>query len=238
MDNKITVGIHQPNFMPWLGYFYKIAQSDIFIFLDDVQFIKTGSSYTNRVSLNLSGESQYMTIPVKRVSGVQNINQTQVLDQKWKKKLLGSLQANYAKAPYFKEHKEFVFQLINFEADNLASYNIHFIEEISKRLNLTTTFFKSSEFQIESTSTQRLVELITKVNGNIYLSGDGGDNYQEHKLYEEAHIELIYNKMPKFQYDQVKTESFIGGLSIVDAIFNIGFDNLISELFTQTLKDI
>ena len=75
MDNLI-VGIHQPNFMPWLGYFYKIMQSDIFIFLDDVQFQKTGASYTNRVSLNINSESKYFTVPIKRPSGLWTINNT------------------------------------------------------------------------------------------------------------------------------------------------------------------
>ena len=59
----LIVGIHQPNFMPWLGYFYKIYKSDVFIFLDDVQFTKTGSSYINRVNVNMNGESKYLTVP-------------------------------------------------------------------------------------------------------------------------------------------------------------------------------
>jgi hypothetical protein len=116
---NVIVGIHQPNFMPWLGYFYKIHQSDIFIYLDDVQFQKTGASYTNRVSINIGGKSSYLTIPVKRDSGVQNINETRFINDRWKKKVIGSLQGNYAKAEYFKENKEFIFDLINFSAEIL-----------------------------------------------------------------------------------------------------------------------
>ncbi len=226
MDNSITVGIHQPNFMPWLGYFYKIAQSDIFIFLDDVQFIKTGSSYTNRVAINIQGKSSNVTIPIKRSSGTQNINETEFLNDKWKKKLIGSIQANYAKCPYFKEHKDYLFELINYQADNLADYNINFITSLSKELDLATTFEKSSKFNLSSTSTQRLVELIKLVDGNIYLSGAGGDNYQEENLYKENNIKLIYNNMPEFTYAQPKSENFIKGLSIVDALFNVGIENL------------
>ena len=238
MDNQITVAIHQPNFMPWLGYFYKIWQSDIFIFLDDVQFIKTGSSYTNRVSINISGKSSYLTIPIKRGSGVQQINETEFLNQKWKKKFMGTLQANYAKTPYFNKNREFIFELINFEADNLADYNINFIVAISEKLNLNTAFKKSSDFHIKTESTQRLIELIQGVNGDSYLSGEGGDNYQEHQQYRDANINLLYNKMPQFTYNQPKTESFIGGLSIIDAIFNIDFEGLKSNLFMKNRKDI
>jgi hypothetical protein len=229
MDNKI-VGIHQPNFMPWLGYFYKINQSDVFIFLDDVQFQKKGASYTNRVSININSESKYLTIPVNRNSGVWSINKT-TFDDRFKKKLISSLQGNYAKAKYFKENKEFIFDLINFNTDNLADYNMHFILEICKKLAITTNIIKSSDFNITTTSTQRLIDLIKKVDGNVYLSGDGGDNYQEHEMYKNESIELIYNKMSTFKYKQLKTDEFIGGLSIVDAIFNIGFEDLKKGLF-------
>jgi len=228
-----VVGIHQPNFMPWLGYFYKIWKSDVFIFLDDVQFQKTGSSYTNRVSININGKSSYLTIPIKRDSGVRNIDEVQFLNEKWKKKVVGSLQASYGKSEFFKENKDFIFELINFNSDNLAQYNINFIKQIATKLEINTTFMQSSEFDIVSTSTQRLIELIKKVEGRVYLSGSGGDNYQEHSIYTKENIELTYNKMPKFEYEQLKTEEFLMGLSIVDAIFNIGFDALKQNLFQK-----
>jgi hypothetical protein len=228
---NIVVGIHQPNFMPWLGYFYKIWQSDVFIFLDDVQIQKTGASYTNRVSINNGGKSQYVTMPIKKDSNSLNINDVKYLDERWKKKLLGTLQGSYAKSPYFKQNKDFIFELINFKADNISEYNINFIENISQKLDLNTKFVKSSDLNITSTSTKRLIELIKKVDGNIYISGTGGDNYQEHEMYENENIKLIYNKMPKYEYSQLKVDEFLGGLSIVDSIFNIGFDELKEKIY-------
>jgi hypothetical protein len=231
MDNRVVVGIHQPNFMPWLGYFYKIWQSDKFIFLDDVQFIKTGSNYTNRVSINISGKSGYITIPIKRGSGIKNIDETEFLNEKWKKKIRGTLQANYAKSPYFNEHKDLIFELIEFKTNNLANYNINFIKAITKKLEFDTELIRSSKFNIKTKSTQRLVELIKKVDGEIYLSGKGGDKYQKQNIYKESNIEVAYNKMPNLKYNQPKVEKFISSLSIVDAIFNMGFENLKSHLF-------
>jgi len=222
--------------MPWLGYFYKIAKSNVFIFLDDVQFQKTGASYTNRVSINVNSKSQFLTVPIKRESGTCNINETKFIDQRWKKKIIGTIQANYGKAKFFKENKDFIFELINFEATNLSDYNINFIEKISLQLNLNTDFTKSSSFNIKTTSTQRLVDLINKVDGNIYLSGSGGDNYQDEKMYTDENIELIYNAMPKYEYVQFKTDEFIGGLSILDAIFNVGFEDLQRNLFKESMN--
>ena len=236
MDNSVIVGIHQPNFIPWIGYFSKIYQSDIFIFLDDVQFIKTGSNYTNRVAINMHGTPHYITIPIKRGSGVQKISNTQFLDEKWKKKVIGTLQANYAKSPYFSEHKDFVWELINFKADNLATYNIHAIEAISKALNFNTKFIQSSTFNLVSTSTQRLIDLIHQVDGKIYISGEGGDEYQEHTMYKEANIDVIYNKIPHFTYAQPNAKEYVAGLSIIDSIFNIGLKEL-QSYFLINSKD-
>ena len=72
----IVVGIHQPNFFPWFGFFLKIARSDKFVFLDDAQTQKKGGSYLNRTKININGESKWMTAPIKRTQGTQTINNT------------------------------------------------------------------------------------------------------------------------------------------------------------------
>ena len=224
-----VVAIHQPNFMPWLGYFYKMFKSDIFILLDDVQMQKTGASYTNRVSINSNGKAQFLTIPIKRESGVVNINETKFADNRWKKKVIGSLQNNYAKAKYFKEYKDFIFSLINYEANDLATFNTNFIKEMTKQLAFDTEIKMSSNFNINTKSTQRLVDLVKAVNGNIYMSGDGGDKYQEHQLYIDNGIDIRYSNFIPFYYEQYKSDEFVAGLSIVDAVFNIGLDGIKSN---------
>jgi len=230
---NIIVGIHQPNFMPWLGYFYKIWQSDIFIFLDDAQFQKTGSNYTNRVSIIINHNKKNVTLPVKRVSGTSKINEVKINNQKWKEKIWKSIQSSYGKAPFFYIHKELIFELILYETDNLAEYNMNFIRVICNELYIKTKLITSSTFDIRTTSTQRLVNLIQCVNGNIYLSGSGGDNYQNNTLYRGENIKLIYNKVPMFKYSQLRRDDFISGLSIIDAIFNIGMDELRNNFFSR-----
>lgn len=226
-----VVAIHQPNFMPWIGYFYKIYTADKFIFLDNVQIQKPGASYTNRVGILTGGNIKHLTVPIKRGPGFSNINETEYVNDKWKKKMISTLQGSYARSSYFKINKDFIFELINFEADNLADYNMNFVKAIVKKLDFDTVFFNSSQFEIKSVSTERLIDLTNAVDGNIYLSGSGGDHYQDHDLYEKSEIKLIYNDVPDFQYEQIKSDLFTPGLSIVDAIFNIGFDNLINKVF-------
>lgn len=96
-----VVAIHQPNFMPWIGYFYKIYQADKFIFLDDVQIQKKGASFSNRVNILIEGEEKYLTVPIKRGSGIRNINTTRFNDNRWRNKIISNLQANYARANFF-----------------------------------------------------------------------------------------------------------------------------------------
>lgn len=226
---KIVTGMHQPNMMPWIGYFYKIFQSDIFILVDDIQFIKSGSSYTNSVNFNERGEAIKLTIPIKRIKGItQNINEITPLDDKWKRKYKKRIELAYCKCKYYEKEKKFIFNLIAKDSSNLAEYNIYFIKEISKRLNLSTEIKVSSEMNIENieNATDRIIKLSKAVNSTQYISGRGGNNYQNHKLFEENSIELIYSNFIDFKYEQYRTKSFVQGLSIIDAIFNIGFDNL------------
>ena len=229
---KVVVGMHQPNMMPWIGYFYKIFQSDVFIFVDDVQFIKSGSSYTNSVTFNERGKAIKLTVPIKRVSGEkQNINEITYAKNNWQRKIIRSLELNYAKCDYYKEHKDFIFNLINSSCENYSQYNINFIQEIAKKLNCQADFKISSQIdkgEINS-ATERIVKLAKAVNATHFISGRGGDNYQDHNMYKENGIELIYSNFIDFEYKQYRTTEFVKGLSIVDAIFNIGFENLKSQ---------
>lgn len=238
MENKRIVSIHQPNLFPWLGYFYKIFTSDIFILLDDVQMQKTGSNYTNRASvLNLNGETKFLTIPIPRPSGVQLISEVVIVDKLWQKKFIGFMQSNYSRAKFYKKNKEIIFNLVDNDISNLADFNSNFITEICENLELShCEIAKSSNLDTMASSTERLVDLVNAVEGTIYLSGHGGVNYQDEQLFSQNQIELNYIDYPDFAYDQIGSPMPIKGLSIIDAIFNIDFEG-IRDMFNQSLED-
>jgi len=224
MDNKI-IGIHQPNFFPWLGYFVKIARSNTFILLDDVQFPKTGSSYVNRVSILNLGIEQYLTVDVKRLHGTWNINESLFHNSKWNKKIFNTLQSCYGRSPYYNEIRSLLLDeyLIEREYNNLAEFNSAIIIKISSLLELDTEFTFSSKYNLNLTSTQRLVFLIKAVEGNVYLSGEGGDNYQELEIFNESGIKVEYNKFVYLTYTQFNSiDKLVKGLSILDLLFNLG----------------
>jgi hypothetical protein len=227
--SRVVVGMHQPNMMPWIGYFYKIFQSDIFVLVDDIQFIKSGSSYTNSVSFNERGKTIKLTVPIKRVKGTtQNINEIVPIDDSWKRKYKKRIELAYCKCEYYIQERDFIFSLITYEAKTHSEYNINFIKKIVERLNISTEIIISSDMNIGEIrdATDRIIKIAKALNATSYISGRGGDKYQNHKLYQESGIELIYSNFIDFEYKQYRTEKFVKGLSIIDAIFNIGFENL------------
>jgi len=220
----VIVGIHQPNFFPWFGYFLKIARSDKFVFLDDAQ-ISNSSSYINRTSIKINGKAKWLTVPIQRTNGQQAIKQSKYLDTNWRIKIIKTLKMNYGTAQHYNENEEFIQKLIHYNSNSISEFNIFIISEICKVLDLSTSICSSATLCINDTSTERLIGIVKSLNGNIYLSGSGGNKYQDVELFGSDGIQVQYNLFSHPIYNQVKTHTFITGLSILDFIFNIGIKN-------------
>jgi hypothetical protein len=227
-DQTNRCGIHQPNFFPWMGYFSKMTQSDYYVILDDVQFTKTGGSYTNRVQFCLNGKVDWLTGPVVRGEGVQKINETFYQSSKWKIKMRKSLEQAYSKAPYFKENKDWVFNLIEYSENNVSAYNVNAVIKISEYLNIETSkFLMASAYNLKSKSTQRLIDLSKHAGCSTYIVGGGGDKYQDYDLFDACDIKPVKQNFKPIAYAQFGREDFVPGLSIIDAIFNVDRASLI-----------
>ncbi len=226
---KNIVAIHQPNFFPWLAYFDKIVRSDIFIFLDDVQFPKTGGVWSNRVKLLIAKEVRWLTAPIVRdYHGIRKINEMEFCsDIPWRKKMIKTLKINYKKAPCFSEAINFFEPLIQNPENNIANYNYHAILTISKQIGLSVDkFYRSSEIVHFGTSNERLVSLTKAVGGSIYLCGSGSDGYLNEYVFHSAGVELQYQQFNHPTYAQKDSGNFQVGLSIFDAIANLGWKGL------------
>lgn len=221
MTKKI-VAIHQPNFFPWLGYFDKIARADIFVFLDDVAYPKSGSgsgSWCNRVKVNVQGNSTWVGCPIRRQSGEQLIKDVLIDDaQPWRKKLLKTLELNYKKAPYFVPIMEVLESIIVYPSKSLADFNKNTIQTICKLMKISGNFISQSELQTAAKSTHLLIEIINAVNGSAYLCGGGASGYQQDILFTENNIELIYQNFTPQPYGI--PDKFIPGLSIIDYLMH------------------
>lgn len=223
-----TIAIHQPNYLPWLGYFAKISAVDTFVFLDDAAFSK--GSYTNRVQFLCEAKSRWLTVPIRHRQG-SLINEISPSNQTWWHSHIDSLANWYKKTSGFSEVRE-DFEGILSEAsskNNLAEINKFLIIKLAQRLDLRCRFINSSEFNMTASGTERLVEIVRKIDPNgRYLSGQGGAKYQDPSKFSEAGIRLKYLDFKHPLYPQ-NTEDFIPGLSIMDAIFSLGW-NQVKEL--------
>lgn len=220
------IGIHQPNFFPWIGYFLKIARSDIFVFLDDVQIIKTGGSYVNRCKIIDKNGSKWLTAEIKRESGVWLVNETQFFNVKWRESVKGKIHNTYFNSPFYKINKNFVFDIIDFETNNLCEFNINAIKVISDLIGIKTHFSKSSDFATSAEPTERIIDIVNCFSGTSYLSGNGGDNYQEKDKFEANNLSIIYNEFEHPIYKQTPENMFVKGLSIIDYLFNVEIEEI------------
>jgi hypothetical protein len=219
-----VIAIHQPNFFPWLGFFDKIARADVMVLLDNVQYPNT--NFVSRVKLLVSGEAKWVTAFVNGHIA-QEIREIQFVERPdWRKKLIGSLQMNYARAPFYKENFEWIVDLIRFETKYLFEFNLNSIKFIKNQLKLDKCkIIIGSDLHVTQTSTAMLIEMIKQLGGTRYLSGNfAKDAYMEEALFSATHIKLEYQNFIHPIYAQTGAKIFVPGLSIIDVLMNIGLE--------------
>ncbi|MBF0217612.1 MAG: WbqC family protein [Candidatus Omnitrophica bacterium] len=224
MNNDVIVAIHQPQYLPWLGYIEKIKRSDVFILLDDVQFKK--NEWQNRNRIRTSQGWQWLTVPILHNFG-QSINEV-VINNKisWRKDHLKALELNYKKAPYFDMYIGFFEGLYSSPWENLAELNIFIVRELARTLGIATKIVRSSEYDVTKDRIIRLIDLCRIFGSKKYLMGEGGEKYIDREKFDEAGIEIILQRYEHPVYDQLwqnaDVREFIPNLSIADLLFNHG----------------
>lgn len=222
-----VVAIHQPNFFPWLGYFDKIVRSDHFVLLDDAQFPKKGGVWTNRVRLLVNGEARWVTAPVDRsYHGYRAIREV-VFDesQPWRETLLRTLETNYSRAPHFGEAFELLLPLIRNPERSIASYNWAALRALLEALGLRADHIRwASDMHSSATGTARLIAVTQTLGGTTYMCGGGAEGYQDDQEFVRCGVELLYQNYAHPVYPQQGTDAFVPGLSIIDALANVGVE--------------
>ncbi len=220
--------IHQPQTFPWLGYFAKILQSDIFVLLDNVQFKK--NEWQNRNRIKTVNGWQWLTVPVIHNFG-QTIKDVQINTSiNWQKKHLQALKTNYTKAPYYSEVMPGIEKLYKNDWMNLAGFNIAGIRWIIEKLGMTTPIIEVSDIKElhnhpEISPDERLILITKSVQADSYLSGAGGHNYLDKALFPKNDLKLLFQEYGHPVYRQVYGE-FISHLSVLDLLFNEGPNSL------------
>jgi hypothetical protein len=213
--------IHQPNFMPWEGYFHKMQEVDCFVILDNVDILLgTNKAITTRTKIKTPNGDQWISIPIKK-SNSKLIHDIQIIESNWRDKMLKTIELNYKKSNNFESVFALVEKIIRFDSNNLSEYNTFGITQIAEYLNIETPIIIASNLNIESKErNERIIEICKKSNSSIYFSGNGGRNYHNEQLFEENEIHINYNNFNQTPYNQLFGE-FKSGLSIVDKLFNV-----------------
>ena len=217
----MILSAHQPQYLPWLGYFHKMYHSDIFVFLDNVQYKKR--EYQNRNCIRTRDGSMWLTVPVlKEADPYPNISAARIDNaQEWQKRHWMAIRTNYSRAPFFKQYSPFFEELYGMKWDRLVDLNMHIIKHIAQLLGINKPTFLESQLKITTDKTARLVDICRAMKADVYLSGIGGRDYLDEKLFESNGIKLIYQDFEHPQYKQCH-EPFMPCVSIIDLLFNCG----------------
>jgi hypothetical protein len=221
VKENILIAIHQPNYLPWLGYFYKIYQADIFVFLDDAQFSNQGMH--NYTYIKTAAGSYRLKYPVHQSLG-DKINEVRSKDElRWKEKHLSILELNYHDAKYFDEVFSDYRSIISIDYSDITALNIALIEFFAGRLGLNSRFEKSPGLYSNLAKSEKIIAICKGLGGNVYYSGTGAKSYQKEEDFISSGIELRYSVFRPFQYPQL-WNGFQSNVTALDFFMNCGYD--------------
>ena len=213
---------HQPDFFPYMGYFYKIFMSDVFVLTDDVQYSKKGRHNYNEI-LTANGQLKF-TLPIHY--HVANLNEIKIAaDDRTIEKMLKTLMQSYRKAACYKEAFPIIEELLHKapEAKNLADFNSMCIQRIAVEFGMVDKFFiHSSLLHLKERKDARIIEMCKRLNADVYISGSGAKDYHIEEDYHRNGIKLVYSDYQPVQYLQIGKQ-VAENMSVIDYVMNCGF---------------
>lgn len=217
----MKVAVMQPYIFPYLGYFQLINAVDTFVFYDDVNFIKQG--WINRNKILINGQENLFTIPIKKASSFELINQTElhpVIYKKWKNKFLKGLEQSYKKAPFFSDIFPVIENLFDKNYNTISDLSMVSIKIFANYLVLETKFEISSEKFSDTREldrTKRLQIINKSLQASTYINAIGGRELYNKEDFKQDNIDLKFLKPELKAYKQFDN-NFISGLSIIDVL--------------------
>lgn len=217
----MKVVISQPMFLPWIGLFEQIKLSDVFVHYDDVA-LPQGRSFISRVQIKTETGFNWLTAPISRSQSRLPIKDVLFVEGKeWKVSNLDKIKHSYKTAPFFCEMFDLIKKIYDHPFRGLSEFNIFGIEIIAEYLGLKTSFIKSSDLNIQSSGSDKLLMICKHLGASDYITGHGALNYLNYQIFEDSKINVLYMDYKKNIYPQIHGE-FTPFLSVIDAIANLG----------------
>lgn len=211
----MIVTIHQPDFLPWLGFFDRWKKSDVYVVLDDVQFLRRGWHHRDKIKTRQG--VQWLTVPVISKGKYYQRIMDVLIDagSDWRSKHLKTIEANYKKSPCFEACFSKLKNVYDKGHQHLIDLNMDLLRFAAEELGITTPVVFASQYAVTSTSSRRLVDLVKAVQGNEYSTGQGSQGYLDRQLFHDSGISLRWQEFDHPVYPQLHGE-FVPMLSCLD----------------------
>lgn len=225
----MIVAIHQPDFMPWAGFFVKMMKSDTFVILDHTENNPRNSAFWGRrVRIAVNGAAHWFSVPLVKPAGQigvpvrdMEISRDEAARHAMSKSL-ATFRQNYARTPHYARYAGLVEEYFASAEPRLAARNLRFILAVREALGIDAEIIASSSLGCSGRSTKLLVEIVRSAGGDTYLSGDGATGYMDLDVFASEGIRVDFNRFVPPFYLQHNTRNFLPGLSIVDMLMNLG----------------
>lgn len=216
-----TLVVLQPGYLPWIGFFDQLRQSDTFVLYDDVQYDKHG--WRNRNRVKSPGGATWLTVPVRtkgrphqRLLDVEIDN-----EQRWAHQHLGTIRHLYARAPYVGRYLPHIVEVLSRRWGRLVDLNLELLSLLTAWFDLDRTILRSSQMGISGGGTRRLVDIALETGASRYLTGDAAKDYLDVPMFAEHGIEVEWHGYGHPTYPQ-QHAGFVPYLSALDLLMNCG----------------
>ena len=227
----MIVTIHQPNYFPYPGFFQKVLLSDIYVVLDRAQF---EFDITNRNKIiTPEGSWSRITVPIKKGQKFFEVRNVEINnEQSWAEKNWDLICKSYGNSPFFDLYKATLNSVFKKKWNLIFDLNFYTLKKVIEWLNIKTKIIFDSELDVTGKSSEHLLNICKKLGATKYLSGPGGSDYLNEKIFEQNKIKVEYQKYDPIIYPQKHAKSFVPNLSILDLLFNMGSDS--KKLITKS----
>lgn len=219
----MAITIHQPEHLPWLGFFHKASQADSIVILDNVQFRK--NYFQNRNKIRTLDGWQWITVPVSR-SLETMIKDVAINDEpRWKEKWWNAVYLSYTRSKYFSRYEKQLREVLDSSTGNLCALNVALLKFVFKALGINAKTVFASELGAEGKAGALILDICRKIKADSYLSGISGKDYLDLEAFKGAGINVTFQEFHHPIYRQLY-EPFMPCMSVIDLLFNCGPESM------------
>tara|TARA_B100001059_G_scaffold231633_1_gene267810 strand:+ start:5584 stop:6288 length:705 start_codon:yes stop_codon:yes gene_type:complete len=233
----MIVTIHQPEHMPWLGFFNKAFNCDIFVILDNVQFRKNYFQNRNQIISPCNGNSIWLTVPLIKGSSQDMIYEKQILyDNKFLKKYFKIIEKSYSNYPFYEKYITALKVIFDQETKSISRLNTKLIKYFFEILNIDCDVKVASDLSLPKSESGGIVnyDICNYLGASKYLSGKSGKDYLDLTPFKKNNIEVVFQDFNHPTYNQ-PGDNFVPNLSILDLLFSHEIDE-IKKLIISSYK--